>query len=780
MFSEMFKTYQAPFYPISKQELFDEDNCKAILLDEMFARADRSRLTQYNKHRTSGGTLSATYNFAVGCAEHRLGRIFVADGIGLSGFRFDIRNPLSKKFYWDLDIENAHYNVAVWYATQFGLFTPNLRKYCENRDACLAMVSDNRKLAKTEFLKILYGGDIKLYNEHYEIVDGVVKDAGIGFLRELEKETKELMEKIWNQNPNLQTLKMGKERKSVKTKNNPKASLMALIFQTKERELLEMLDYAMIQKGRRLDVPIHDGGFVRKLEGETEFPKDIISEISREISLHSGVRVVITQKDIKFDWKPPQKSISQYQQKKLKFEEKYHQIGANFICVDQYTQEITTYPFRDMKIITADMNWMEYDVAKDKEVKKIFLDEYNQDEKRDKKDRVDFIPDVENCPPNVFNLFRGFAAEKCRPKEPYFPKRQAEIDARVKIILKHHEILTGGYGYYLTNVIAWIIQNPSEKCEVALVFRDEDGVVSLGGGTGKNLFFDELIGMRVIGEDYYASIASNAEIYDKFNGMLKSKLVVNVEEADGKDNHSNANQLKSAITKKKMSVNEKGINQYKVQDLATYFLSTNTRNPVPAGLANRRFAPFDVDKSFRGNEKYFKDLLEAIRDPDVIWAYYQYLKSYKTYLSPFEFQKNIPNTSALKDMVRLNCPNWLRWIKWELEQGSLINDSMAVLHAKYKKYISDWKEGNEMGVLSLTSFSMKLENDESANANYRLDVIGDKHRTKHNMEFRWNIPQLVAGFIKLNLLDSDFVYKACQRLPPQLSADEEKDESDGF
>ena len=75
MFSEMFKTYQPPFYPISKQELFDEDNCKAILLDELFARADRNRLTQYNKHRTTGGTLSATYNYAVGCAENRLGRM---------------------------------------------------------------------------------------------------------------------------------------------------------------------------------------------------------------------------------------------------------------------------------------------------------------------------------------------------------------------------------------------------------------------------------------------------------------------------------------------------------------------------------------------------------------------------------------------------------------------------------------------------------------------------------------------------------------------------------
>jgi hypothetical protein len=155
----MFKTYQPPFYPISKQEIFNEDHCKAILLDELFSRADRSRLTQYNKHRTTGGTLSVTYNYANGCAEHSLGRIFPADGLGLTGFRFDIRNPLADKFYWDIDMENAHYNIAVWYAEQIGMYVPNLKKYCDNRDACLAMVSDNRKLAKTEFLKILYGNN---------------------------------------------------------------------------------------------------------------------------------------------------------------------------------------------------------------------------------------------------------------------------------------------------------------------------------------------------------------------------------------------------------------------------------------------------------------------------------------------------------------------------------------------------------------------------------------------------------------------------------------------
>ena len=74
----------------------------------------------------------------------------------------------------------------------------------------------------------------------------------------------------------------------------------------------------------------------------------------------------------------------------------------------------------------------------------------------------------------------------------------------------------------------------------------------------------------------------------------------------------------------------------------------------------------------------------------------------------------------------------------------------------YKKYVSEWKEGKEAGVLSLTSFGLKLKNDEFANANF--SSIGDKHITRYNTQFHWNIPNLVSGFKKLGLLDSGFVY----------------------
>jgi hypothetical protein len=53
---------------------------------------------------------------------------------------------------------------------------------------------------------------------------------------------------------------------------------LSLVFQDKTRQLLECISDFMKTKKRSLDVRIHDGGFVRKLEGEEAFPEELLRE----------------------------------------------------------------------------------------------------------------------------------------------------------------------------------------------------------------------------------------------------------------------------------------------------------------------------------------------------------------------------------------------------------------------------------------------------------------------------------------------------------------------
>ena len=69
------------------------------------------------------------------------------------------------------------------------------------------------KKAKTEFLKILYGGDIKLYQNQYTELEGDITDNGYIFLKELQKEMENLLIIIWEKYPQYHKIKVGKEKK---------------------------------------------------------------------------------------------------------------------------------------------------------------------------------------------------------------------------------------------------------------------------------------------------------------------------------------------------------------------------------------------------------------------------------------------------------------------------------------------------------------------------------------------------------------------------------------
>ena len=292
-------------FPIVKREKFDEDNIKHLLNDDRFSKTDRGHLSTYNKHRVSGSNINVSYKLGAGCEEHQLGRLFPEDCVGLQSFRFDIRNPLSSKWYWDTDIENCHYIIANRCCELLGINNEKIQYYINNREECLKLVSSNRKKANTEFLKTLYLGNIKLYNEGFnDVVDGAITEDGIKFIYEINKEVETLAIMMWEKFPQYHKIKNGKDKKLLCKKPNSKASLMSLIFQTEERNLLLAWKSYLTENERYLAVYIHDGGYVEKMEGETEFPKHLLEERSQYVEEQLGYKVTLTQKDIKYDWTP--------------------------------------------------------------------------------------------------------------------------------------------------------------------------------------------------------------------------------------------------------------------------------------------------------------------------------------------------------------------------------------------------------------------------------------------------------------------------------------------
>lgn len=507
--------YTKVIYPINKTELFDEDNIKYLLNDTRFNKEDRNKLSNYNKHRISGSRINTSYKFGLGCEELQLGRLFPEDCIGLQSFRFDIRNVLTKKWYWDLDVENAHYIIAYKYCKDYGLNYNYIEEYIKNRENILKMVSKSRKKAKTEFLKTLYLGNIKLYNANFNEIDGEITNEGYEFIKNLSKQIETLATVIWDKHQYLHKIKIGKENKAINKRTNPKASLMSLIFQTDEREILMVFDAFLKYKNRTLGVLIHDGGLVEKLEKEEEFPKEILKEAEKEILKYTGFDVILTQKEINYEWEPFKPQTTQYEIIKKRFEEKAFLVGSLIYVIhdDGHTEYLK---FSDAKIKYAPLKVDLWNNQTDKMETKKFLDIWIEDQNRRSYDRVDFYPDINNCPETIYNLFKGFNAEKYIPLKPLTNLEQRIL---VQPIIEHLNYLTKGYANYILKWFANIIQNPQKKSEVSILIRDQGDMLTEGGGIGKNLII-EFFGYKILGKDYCIVIGDNKELYSNFNSIF--------------------------------------------------------------------------------------------------------------------------------------------------------------------------------------------------------------------------------------------------------------------
>jgi hypothetical protein len=447
--------------------------------------------------------------------------------------------------------------------------------------------------------------------------------------------------------------------------------------------------------------------------------------------------------------------------------ERYNCLVGALIRHEHKDGVVELLKYGDAKIIFAHMIVTTSDPAKKADRETPFLDMWLKDGTRRQYDRVDFCPDVAACPANVLNLFKGFHVEKYRPE---VPMTDEQIEEAVEPIIKQLNYVSSGYANFLMKWQAHIVQFPGRKTNFALLFRDQGDFLHEGGGIGKNVFFEEFFGYGILGEDYIIVVGDNKELYGNFNSQFEGKLLIIIEEASGKDNHTNSNILKAKISAKKQNVNKKMVQQYSVGDFANYLFTSNCPNPLPIGMGNRRLAAFDGNPVKRGDVDYFNDLVDHLNKPTTRWAYYQYLLKLKTFNSPVEFSNQMPITDAYRNIRQMNAPSYHKWIVDKLRKGTLYDESISVLYEDYKR----WMESVEKGVkVSLTEFGTTLNSSEDVNkcsktesnpAPENLEMTdveryGTKRKSHGIMKMDWDIEVIVREFKRLFLLEESFVYE---------------------
>lgn len=746
--------FSEPHYPIVRREKFDEDVIKSIIADESYSIQDRKNASAYYKRKYGAGEINVIYQFGEGCEEYKLGRLFAQSNMGIANWSWTIRNPLAKKWYWDIDIANAHYKIAIKYCEMYELQHDKLRDYCDNRDERLKMVCpDSRDRAKNEFLKTLYGDKAKDYGFYINDVEGVITPEGHKYVNSLKAEVALLMKTIWDKYPHYHELKTGKEKKSIKKKDNPQASLMSLIFQTEERRMLMCLNEYLTVNKRYMAVFIHDGGYVAKLENEKEFPRELLEGGARAIKEFLGYDIKLENKEITHNWIPKKIDAESYEYMKAKYEQNNALVGSIFVSVheDGYV-EYMNQPQANLKFANWLVKEIDPDTLKPKNIP--FLYKYKHDTNRAEYDRIDFNPNLSIEHKRIYNLFDGFAVEKIKDKIVIERKL---INEKIKVLVDHMGYLTNGHADYLIKWLAFIIQNPHMKTGVSILLRDQAGLLSEGGGTGKNQFF-ERIAEKLIGEKYSYFVDDNNEIYNSFNSLFEGKLLIFVEEAAGKANHQNSDTLKSKITKKKINVNRKSVAQYVVNDYCNYVFCSNNSNPIPIQKGDRRWAIFDTNPIMRGNKEYFENLIDALEDDEVIQYLYHYLKyEVKTYKNAFELSTNVPVTDAYREIKYMNAPTHLKFLISLLTKGEMEKEYYSRdFYEEYKKWYAENRPGKESDILTETAFGSILKKNDS-------EITIDNTRTAKGVKYIIDIPKIVSGLINIKMLNEGFKYSPHQR-----------------
>jgi len=599
-----------------------------------------------------------------------IGRKYAKGSLSLQLFNRKIRETLVYDTHTDIDIVNCHVVLLSQYCKKNGLLCEAINDYVENRNIRLQEIINlfktTRKVAKELFLVMMYGGVVNEYccNNGFDVQLDMPKWVGV-----LEKEMNLLTERICN----IETTIFNDVKKLRKKEYlNKKASCLSYVLQVIEDDIISKASSKLKQLGFCVDTLCFDGMLVHneKMEG------DILEELSSHCFETTGYKV-------EFSFKPMEKYFEcveeQYDFKDYDYEEleEYNQkycdslVGdvpeetfckrktyiEKFLCKVQQPEPLYIFQngiHKTPQILNPSQLSLllkpiqsGYNSIMGGEVP--FYDKWANDVNHRLYRTMDFIPFNKSKPivdENVFNLFEGFNEDVYG--EPM------ESNVLLKKITPYMDLvqaLCGGdeeHAMYFHKFIGQIFQDPSHKVPTCIILKGKQGV-------GKNIILDAIGNM--LNKTHYITSSKPNDFFGEHAEGYYRKLLVNLNEAEGRDTFDFEGKIKSFISEDTITINPKNVRPTQISNHARTIITTNKPNPIPIDVRSkdRRYVVFQAtDEYLKKSSKFWSQLYHHLRKPETIQALYQFFMSLD--LNDFDWIKRRPITKAYKDMCNLYSP----------------------------------------------------------------------------------------------------------------------------
>jgi hypothetical protein len=568
---------------IIRNEHFDVDMMEKLLRHEGVCERDKAFLKRYKKRAKDGNRVEVEYKYGKNWRERGEGRLYPdTPSLVSSNMSRSLRNALGARYYWDIDIENAQPSILREFCKEQEWACSVLEEFIQKRTSILetmmTTLNFTRDEAKQECIQVLFGGYsdkhpilLKLFTELSRI-----KKACVGHFPDLCAHLKKIKD------------------------TNIEGSLLANVLQDKERQILLHFDAYLASQGRSFDVLIHDGGLIKKKEGEIELPQQLLDGCVAYLKEKTGFDLRLSVKEMThtFEFVDKQPEINSKLATVIREFEKTHfyMKSTSQVCEEDPEGGISM-SWTLLKAFEALGNTYNYfDSTGCVQPIKSWVSSPN----RRTYDRLGFYPG--KGPANIYNLYRG-------PEASFLPvpvlqdTRFAAVDAFKELIAvllnRNQEHID-----HLTKWVAHIFQKPAERAGTAIVFTGDMGL-------GKDMFW-ALIGTLLGSKLAYSTLNYEKHIFGDFNPNLAGRLLIRMEEVNADAMRKHDDVLKGLITGTTVTINQKNEKPYDIEHYARIVMTSNHESPIKIAPTDRRFNVFHCGDEKRGDVEWFKKTYAAM------------------------------------------------------------------------------------------------------------------------------------------------------------------------
>lgn len=339
-----------------------------------------------------------------------------------------------------------------------------------------------------------------------------------------------------------------------------------------------------------------------------------------------------------------------------------------------------------------------------------FIKSWLLDPMKKQYETIDFVP--ENCPPETYNLWKGYDVEKITP----------DGTGNIQPFIDLANQLTQNNTDYFIKWLAFLFKHPGSKPITSPVFTSVEG-------TGKNSFFD-LIGKMMGKGLYYETSDADNHLFGRFATCIEKSKLLFIDEMESESGFKHQAKLKALITNERHTVEKKGINSYEVQNLAGIVFASNNATPVKIGNTDRRFFVYNPQKNL--DQTFFDMWRKWITYPQNMRAVYDHLMGID--IENVNWINDRPLTETYVEMKYTALSSFTKWLDYLITESFptswvgrqvdgfvIYNNYRYFGHSNEKSHVQFGKEIKRLQEKEGLRGFTKLDNRSRRGALYEID-----------------------------------------------------------